>query len=48
MTRNSRLPGSRERRARLVAERGPAPFFDRGPGYGRLSGARARAEVDEA
>jgi N-methylhydantoinase B len=32
-------------RARLRAERGPAPFFDRGPGYPRLAG-RDRADVD--
>ncbi|MCW2889879.1 MAG: hydantoinase [Streptosporangiaceae bacterium] len=33
-------------RARLLAERGPAPFFDRGPGYRLLSGGRDRADVD--
>jgi N-methylhydantoinase B len=32
-------------RARLRDERGPAPFFDRGPGYPRLAG-RDHAEVD--
>ncbi|MGF1598446.1 MAG: hydantoinase B/oxoprolinase family protein [Acidimicrobiales bacterium] len=35
-----------ERRAELAAERGPAPFFDRGPGYQLLAG-RPAAEVDE-
>ncbi|MGI8333924.1 hydantoinase B/oxoprolinase family protein [Actinomadura scrupuli] len=33
-------------RARLLAARGPAPFFDRGPGYPLLSGGRDRADVD--
>jgi N-methylhydantoinase B len=34
-------------RARLRAERPAAePFFDRGPGYARLSGGRAAADVD--
>jgi N-methylhydantoinase B len=33
-------------RARMRAERGPAPFFDRGKGYARLAG-RDRADVDE-
>jgi N-methylhydantoinase B len=33
-------------RARLRAERGPVPFFDRGPGYPELSGGRPSAEVD--
>ena len=32
-------------RARVAAERGPRPFFDRGPGYRRLAG-RDHAEVD--
>jgi N-methylhydantoinase B len=32
-------------RARLAAERGPTPLFDRGPGYRQLSG-RAHADVD--
>ncbi|MCW2912325.1 MAG: hydantoinase [Actinomycetia bacterium] len=35
-----------ELRARLRAERGPAPFFDRGPGYPTLSGGRSHADVD--
>ena len=35
-----------ELRARLRAERGELPFFDRGPGYVRLSGGRKNAEVD--
>lgn len=33
------------RRVRLAAERGPAPFFDRGPGYARLAG-KDHADVD--
>jgi N-methylhydantoinase B len=33
-------------RARLGAERGKLPFFDRGPGYARLSGGARFAEVD--
>ncbi|HEU5159796.1 MAG TPA: hydantoinase B/oxoprolinase family protein [Streptosporangiaceae bacterium] len=33
-------------RSRLRAARGPAPFFDRGPGYPRLSGGRVHAPVD--
>jgi N-methylhydantoinase B len=32
-------------RDRLRAERGPLPFFDRGPGYRRLAG-RDQADVD--
>ncbi len=32
-------------RSRLRVQRGPLPFFDRGPGYRRLSG-REQAEVD--
>jgi N-methylhydantoinase B len=32
-------------RAQLRAARGPLPFFDRGPGYRRLSG-REQAELD--
>jgi N-methylhydantoinase B len=35
-----------ELRARLRADRGPAPFFDRGPGYPSLSGGRTQADVD--
>ncbi|GLY71960.1 hydantoinase B/oxoprolinase family protein [Actinoallomurus iriomotensis] len=34
-------------RARLRAGRGPAAFFDRGPGYATLAGGRTRAEVDD-
>jgi N-methylhydantoinase B len=34
-------------RARLAKERGEVPFFDRGPGYARLSEGRPRAEVDD-
>jgi N-methylhydantoinase B len=33
-------------RARLRADRGAAPFFDRGPGYPTLSGGRPHADVD--
>ena len=40
------LAATAELRARLQGERGPAPFFDRGPGYPRLSGGRAHAPVD--
>jgi N-methylhydantoinase B len=40
------LAATAETRARLRAERGPAPFFDRGPGYPRLSGGRAHAPLD--
>jgi N-methylhydantoinase B len=35
-----------ELRARLRADRGAPPFFDRGPGFRRLSGGRAHADVD--
>jgi N-methylhydantoinase B len=35
-------------RATMRGERGPAPFFDRGPGYPTLSGGRAHADVDFA
>ncbi len=34
-------------RARMRADRGPAAFFDRGPGYALLSGGRTRADVDD-
>jgi N-methylhydantoinase B len=37
---------TRELRERLRAERGPAPFFDRGPGFRELSGGLTRAELD--
>lgn len=33
-------------RARLRVERGPAPFFDRGPGFSALAEGRTRADVD--
>lgn len=33
-------------RARIRAERPEEPFFDRGPGYARLSGGQFSAEVD--
>lgn len=36
-----------ELRERLRAARGPAPFFDRGPGYPLLSGGRTSADVDD-
>jgi N-methylhydantoinase B len=40
-------PASDEARARRRGERtGEEPFFDRGPGYSRLSGGRAHADVD--
>jgi len=39
-------PATAALRLALAASRGPAPFFDRGPGYRRLSG-RAQAELDE-
>jgi N-methylhydantoinase B len=38
---------TRSLRKRLLARRGDAPFFDRGPGYKKLSGGKDRAEVDE-
>ena len=37
-----------EVRARLVAERGRPPMFDRGPGYPVLAGGATHAEVDDA
>jgi N-methylhydantoinase B len=40
------LEATKRVRDRLRAERGPAPFFDRGPGYPRLSGGHAHAPVD--
>jgi N-methylhydantoinase B len=40
------LAATAEMRARLRAERGPVPFFDRGPGYPRLSGGRPHAPLD--
>jgi N-methylhydantoinase B len=39
-------PGTTELRERMRAERGPAPFFDRGPGFPTLSGGRTHADVD--
>jgi N-methylhydantoinase B len=33
-------------RERLRADRPPAPFFDRGPGYARLSGGDAHNALD--
>jgi N-methylhydantoinase B len=41
------LAATAELRARLRADRGPAPFFDRGPGYPRLSGGHPQALVDQ-
>jgi N-methylhydantoinase B len=35
-----------ELRARMRAERGPPPFFDRGPGYPTLAGGATAADVD--
>jgi N-methylhydantoinase B len=41
------LAASAALRARLAAERGPAPFFDRGPGYAELDPeGRPFPEVD--
>ena len=37
---------TRARREALGAARGPAPFFDRGPGYARLSGGPTAPDVD--
>jgi N-methylhydantoinase B len=42
------LAATAELRARLRADRGPAPFFDRGPGYPVLSGGRPHADLDAA
>ena len=39
-------PASDELRATSRAERGEQPFFDRGPGYARLSGGATSADVD--
>jgi N-methylhydantoinase B len=40
-------PATDRRRADLrEARTGTQPFFDRGPGYARLSGGRPAAEVD--
>ncbi|MBA9006542.1 hydantoinase B/oxoprolinase family protein [Thermomonospora cellulosilytica] len=33
-------------RRRMATERGPAPFFDRGPGYPLLAGGRTESEFD--
>ena len=38
---------TKELREKLRAERDELPFFDRGPGYARLSGGQANADVDE-
>jgi N-methylhydantoinase B len=41
------VDATRALRERMQAQRAEArPFFDRGPGYARLSGGRAAAEVD--
>lgn len=37
---------TRAERERRRAQRGAEPFFDRGPGYERLSGGPSSAEVD--
>lgn len=37
---------TKELRDRLAAARGAPPFFDRGPGYARLSGGAPHADVD--
>ena len=44
----SDLERARRRAARdaRIAQSGPAPFFDRGPGYARLSGAATNADLD--
>ena len=39
-------PASDELRATVRADRGEQPFFDRGPGYARLSGGATSADVD--
>jgi N-methylhydantoinase B len=39
-------PATTELRERMRSERGPAPFFDRGPGFPTLSGGRTEADVD--
>ncbi|WP_433325081.1 hydantoinase B/oxoprolinase family protein [Spirillospora sp. CA-294931] len=40
-------PATTALRERLRTERGPSPFFDRGPGYPLLSGGQTTADVDE-
>jgi N-methylhydantoinase B len=40
------VAASDELRARMLAERTDQPFFDRGPGYARLSGGAGSAETD--
>jgi N-methylhydantoinase B len=37
---------TKQLREKMRVERGELPFFDRGPGYARLSGGRTSAEVD--
>ena len=39
-------PASDDERQRLRTARGDEPFFDRGPGYARLAGGSAAADVD--
>ncbi len=39
-------PATEALRARLRAQRGPTPFFDRGPGYARLSGGATSSPLD--
>jgi N-methylhydantoinase B len=40
------LEASAVLRAQRRAERGPEPFFDRGPGYARLAGGRTSSPYD--
>jgi N-methylhydantoinase B len=40
------VPASDRLREEMRAARPDEPFFDRGPGYARLSGGAAAAEVD--
>ncbi|HEV7757771.1 MAG TPA: hypothetical protein VGO78_02240, partial [Acidimicrobiales bacterium] len=39
-------PATAALRARLAAERGAPPMFDRGPGYPRLANGATQADVD--
>jgi N-methylhydantoinase B len=39
-------PARDDLRDRMRSERGEQPFFDRGPGYARLAGGTASADVD--
>ncbi|MGH3444348.1 MAG: hydantoinase B/oxoprolinase family protein, partial [Nocardioidaceae bacterium] len=40
------VPASEQLREQIRADRAEQPFFDRGPGYARLSGGATSAEVD--